>query len=120
MSGFEALMGTSVWVFLGITVVFMGGCAFMSGQALASTWRPLWHAYPYALLLGLGDRFLVFALFQGELFLASGYLIDTLLLVLITVLAYRVTRARQMVSQYPWLYERNGPFGWRDVTGDQA
>jgi len=22
-----------------------------------------------------------------------------------------------MVSQYPWLYERSGPFGWRERVG---
>ncbi|WP_348770337.1 DUF6867 family protein [Azospirillum sp. TSH64] len=22
-----------------------------------------------------------------------------------------------MVNQYPWLYERAGPFAWRDRTG---
>jgi uncharacterized protein (DUF2249 family) len=26
---------------------------------------------------------------------------------------YRYTRATQMTTQYRWLYERNGPFGWK-------
>ena len=25
-----------------------------------------------------------------------------------------MTRARQMARQYPWLYERTGPFSWRE------
>jgi hypothetical protein len=25
-----------------------------------------------------------------------------------------VTKARKMVCQYPWLYERSGLFSWRD------
>ncbi|WP_375731230.1 DUF6867 family protein [Azospirillum sp. B506] len=24
--------------------------------------------------------------------------------------------ARRMVNQYPWLYERAGPFAWRERT----
>jgi len=31
----------------------------------------------------------------------------------IASLAYRLTQARKMVSQYPWLYDRAGLFGWR-------
>jgi hypothetical protein len=114
MSGFESVMGTELGVTIGITLVFMGGCAFMTGQALAATWRPLWHVIPYALLLGCADRFMVYALFQGSLFLLSGYLIDAIWLFAVLVFAYRVTRVRQMSTQYPWLYERAGLMGWRD------
>jgi hypothetical protein len=32
----------------------------------------------------------------------------------ILLAAYYLTRARKMVQQYPWLYERRGPFGWRE------
>ncbi len=59
-------MITSVPVFIGLTVVLFGGCAFMTGQALATTWRPLWQVIPYALMLGAADRFLGFALFGGQ------------------------------------------------------
>jgi hypothetical protein len=114
MNLFTSLLGTSPGVFIGITVIFMGGCAFMTGQGLASTWRPVWQAVPYGLLLGCGDRFLVFALFEGKLLSLTGYLIDTILLILICLLAYRATRARQMALQYPWLYERTGIFRWRE------
>jgi len=115
MSGFQDLLGTSPGVFIGITLIFMGGCAFMTGQALASTWRAAWHALPYALLLGLADRFLIYALFQGALLSLPGYLVDSALLIIISLAAFRLTRARQMVSQYPWLYERTGIFSWRAV-----
>lgn len=99
-------------VFIGVTLVFMGGCAFMTGQALASTWRPLWQAFPYALGLGLVDRFLGFALFDGRLLSGMGYVTDTAVLVAIALAAYRMTQARCMVNQYPWLYQRAGLFGW--------
>jgi hypothetical protein len=88
----------------------------MTGQATALTWKPFWHAIVYALLLGLADRFLAYALFEGSLLSLSAYLIDTASLMAITLLAWRLGRARKMVSQYPWLYERAGPLSWRAKT----
>ena len=64
-------------------------------------------------MLGGAARFLTFALFEGELLLLSGYLIDAAVLIAIALFAYRLTQARKMVAQYPWLYERAGAFGWR-------
>jgi ABC-type Mn2+/Zn2+ transport system permease subunit len=104
----------SLSVFLGVTVALMGGCAFMTGQALAANWRPLWQALPYSLLLACADRFLVYALFDGNLASVPGYLTDAMVLTAITLAAYRLTRARRMAGQYPWLYERDGWFGWRE------
>ena len=112
----EALLGTTPGVSFGMTVVVMGFVAFMTGQALAGTWKAIWQVVLYGLLLGLGDRFLIFSLFQGELLSLSGYLIDSAVLVAISLFAYRLTRARKMVSQYPWIYERAGLLGWRDRT----
>lgn len=111
---FATVLGSTPLVFIGVTLVFMGGCSFMTGQALASTWRPAWHALPYGLLLGCGDRFLTFALFQGTLLSGGGYIVDTALLLTITLASYRITRARQMAQQYPWLYDRTGLFSWSE------
>ena len=108
------ITGTTWPVFVGVTVVLFGGAAFLMGQALAETWRPYRQVLLYSLLLGLGDRFVTFALFEGELLSLSGYVVDTLVLMAIGSLAFRMTRARKMVSQYPWLYERAGLFTWRD------
>ncbi len=102
-------------VFLGLTVVGMGFAAFMIGQAVARTWRPAWQATVYCLLLGLADRFLGFALFGATLTSPTGYAVDAAVLVAITQLAFRLCRARKMVAQYPWLYRRAGPFGWRAI-----
>lgn len=107
-------MTDSLPVFLLITVLFMGGCAVMTGQALAATWRPWRQAVPYALLLTLADRFLVFALFGGSLLSLPGFLRDAAVLLSITSAAWRLTRARRMAAQYPWLYERSGVFTWRE------
>jgi hypothetical protein len=100
-------------VFIGLTVVLFGGAAFLTGQALAGAWRPVHVAVVYSLLLGAGNRFLVFALFKGELLSFHGYALDSAVIMAICVLAWRITLAGKMVSQYPWLYERRGPFAWR-------
>lgn len=113
----EESLGVSLNVFLGLTVGVMGFAAFATGQAIARTWKPVWHAVIYALLLGVGDRFLTFALFDGELLSSGSYLIDTSVLLAITLLGYRLNLARQMVRQYPWLYRRTGPFTWRRKHG---
>jgi len=114
-----ALLGTTPGVFIGLTLIVVGFAAYMTGQAVAVTWKPAWQAVLYCLLLGLADRFLTFALFDGQLLLVSGYLIDTAVLVVISLVAYRMARARTMVSQYPWLYERSGLFGWRSRGPDR-
>ena len=112
----EAVLGNSPGVYLGLTVCLMGFAAFMTGQATAVTWKPAWHCLAYALLLGLADRFLAYALFRGHLLSPAAYLIDTATLAAIALLAWRLGRARKMVSQYPWLYERAGWLSWRAKT----
>jgi ABC-type uncharacterized transport system permease subunit len=113
----SALVGTTPAVWIGITVVVMGFAAFMTGHALANTWRPRWQAVVYCVLLGLVDRFLIWALFRGEPWLVTGYVIDTAFLVALGLLSYRLTETRKMVTQYPWLYERAGLLSWRAKSG---
>lgn len=104
-----------------LTLLLFGWAAAMTGQALARNWRPVWQVVPYALLLALGDRFLLFALFDGVLLSPAGYAVAALLLFACAVAAYRLTQARRMVAQYPWLYARAGWFGWRERgPGDAA
>ncbi len=107
------LFGTSPMVTLFLTILFMGGCALMTGRGLANTWRPAWQVAPYALLLGLADRFLIYALFRGELLSAGGFIAHALILLVIALAAHQATKAGRMVSQYPWMYERVLFFGWR-------
>ncbi len=110
----ETLLGTTPGVSFTVTVVVMGFAAFMTGQAMADTWKPVRQVVAYCLLLGLGDRFLIFSLFEGELLSLSGYVIDSAVLVAISLFAYRLTQVRKMTSQYPWIYERAGLLSWRD------
>lgn len=116
----EALIGTTWPVFIGVTLGLAGGAALMTGQALARNWRPAWHLAPYTLLLGFADRFLVYGLFDGQLLSPSGYVIDSLLIGLIGCAAFRWTQTAKMVSQYPWVYERQGLFRWRDRSGGSS
>jgi hypothetical protein len=109
----EALLGSALEVFIGLTVVLFGGAAWLTGRALALNWKSPWLILLYGMLLGMGARFLTFALFEGELWSLSGYVTTTAVLLGIMLLAYRLYRVRQMVRQYPWLYERRGPFAWR-------
>ena len=112
----QALLGNSIGVFIGVTVCLMGFAAFMTGKALAETWKPAWHAAGYAGLLGLADRFLAYALVGGELLSLSAYVVDSAVLAAIALFAYRLARTRKMVEQYPWLYERSGLLDWRDKS----
>lgn len=111
------VLGATLLDFIFITIVLMGFAAWMTGQGLARGWKPMWHVLPYGMLLGGADRFLTWGLFNEDkpeiLWLFSGYLIDTAIIVAIMFLAYRFTQTGKMVLQYPWLYERSGPFGWR-------
>jgi hypothetical protein len=110
----SALLGGTVSAFLGLTVVFFGFAAFLTGQATAQGWRPAWQIIPAALLLTVADRFLLYAMFGAELASPGGFLIAMAILAAIVGAAYYVTRAAKMVQQYPWLYERRGLFGWRE------
>jgi branched-chain amino acid transport system ATP-binding protein len=108
------LLGADVGPFVVMTVVLFGGAAAMSGQALARNWRAAWQAVPYALLMAAADRFLLYALFDGDLLSGTGFVIAFFVLLGFCLFAWRVTRARRMVAQYPWLYRRAGLFGWRE------
>ena len=114
MSAAASLLGASPGAFLGLTLLLFGAAALATGRALARHWRPAWQTLPYAALLGAGDRFLLYALFDGELLSASGYSIGALILLGLAFLAYRLTLARGMVRQYPWIYEPAGPLSWRE------
>jgi len=105
-------LGASVASFMGLGLLF-GAAALATGRVLALNWRPAWQGIAYGLLLGLGHRFLLYALFGGALLSASGYALAALLLALLALLAHRLTEVRLMLRQYPWLYEAAGPFAWR-------
>jgi hypothetical protein len=116
---------------LALTLILFGGAAVLMGNAIADTWRPMWQNVVYGCLLAIVDQFLGFALFNGPFFIDSlvstnaqpllpalvEYLFDAVVLSAISLLSYRVTIVRKMVSQYPWLYEREGLLAWRPRNG---
>jgi len=126
----EDIIGSTIPVFVALTLVIFGFAAFMAGQGLATTWRPLWQILPYSLLLAAADRFFTWALFDtgGEaptagaaevaqelsLWSGSAFLVSAVVLIGYCLVGYRLTRVRQMVGQYPWLYEQSSPFSWRE------
>lgn len=110
----SAILGENIWVFLGLTIILVGGCAFMMGQAIANTWRPYWQILPYSLILGAANRFLAFALFKEQLLAVLPYLISVAVVWGLATLGYRLTLVDIMVHQYPWLYERSSLLGWRE------
>ncbi|HEX6959685.1 MAG TPA: hypothetical protein VF194_17000 [Ferrovibrio sp.] len=109
-----AILGESLGVFIGLTIILTGGCAFMMGQAIASTWRSYWELIPYSLLLAATNRFLAFALFEQKLLALIPYLIAVLVVWGLASLGFRLTQVDLMIHQYPWLYERAGLLSWRN------
>jgi Domain of unknown function (DUF6867) len=103
-----------------ITFVVGCGCAWRAGRSIALTWRSVWTAAGAMILLGLAVRFLHFALFQERLLMPTAYLFETGCLIVVAALSWRHTRAQQMVRQYYWLYEANGPLGWRPRRNSEA
>ena len=102
----------SVGLFLLVTVIMGGGAAWLSGRAIALTWRPWWQIVGYMLLLGLAVRFIHFALFEATLLSLHYFFVDCAVCLLFGFLGFRTTRAHQMSSQYRFLNVRTGMLSW--------
>ena len=109
-------------VFFFLTVVIGGGASLAMGRAMALKWGSFRQVLFYACLLGLADRFLHWGLFldkpldvyKGTITSIQYYAVDTAVLILFASLAYRLTQARQMTTQYRWLYRRTSPLTWEE------
>lgn len=104
----------NLWIFLIMTVFFGGGAAYLAGRGLAIKWRPVWMAVLAMVPLTLGLRFLHFALFGADLTSLHYLVTDFIILLALCLLGYRMTIAKKMVRQYPWLYQPAGPLGWKN------
>lgn len=100
--------------FVVFTLILGGGAAYLAGSALASGWKSIFLLVLYMLAFTAGLRFLDYALFGSELLSLQYYLSHGLIVIAAALLGYRLTRVSQMVTQYPWLYERSGPLSWKD------
>ncbi|HEY1246317.1 MAG TPA: hypothetical protein VGF29_15945 [Hyphomicrobiaceae bacterium] len=107
------LGGNGPWVFLLVTCLLGGVGAFVSGRAMAQTWRPYWQVPLYMLGIAAGIRFIHHALFDEVLLSLKNFGVDFAVAVVAASAGYRLVRAGQIARQYGWLFERAGPFGWR-------
>ena len=118
MSDFDTLMfdwlGDTLGVVLLFNFVLVGPASFATGHGLALTWRAWQQLVFYSALLSSGLRFFDYALANGELWSAGGFVLGWAIQLAIAAFAYRLTRVRQMVGQYPWLYARKGLLGWEE------
>jgi small-conductance mechanosensitive channel len=100
-------------------IVFLILCmaaAWMTGRSIANDWKPIWNLVLSVLGLGLGARFLHFALYQATFVSPGRYVLDTLLLAIVAYVGYCYTRTNQMTTQYHWLYEKASPISWRSKS----
>jgi hypothetical protein len=112
----ETILGATWGEFLFLTVLVFGAGAMMMGRALAETWRPVGQCVAYGLLLGVANRLFGNFFFAHDVLSVSGYVVGAAVLVAIALIAHRITTARKMVLQYPWLYRRSSLFSWRELS----
>ena len=104
--------------FLLVTLVMGGGAAWLSGRAIALTWRPWWMVLLAAFALGLAVRFFHHTLFGGTLLTPHYFAVDTVILVLLALMGFRMTRSRQMARQYGFLSQESRQ--WQSAAGCRA
>ena len=116
MSGLDTFMfgwfGDTLFNVALFNLAIVGPASFAAGHAVALAWRHPAKVALYAGLLSAGLRFLDYALANGELWSVGGFLLGWIVQLAICALAFRLTRTRQMVRQYPWLYRRKGLLDW--------
>lgn len=115
METLTSLLGTTPAIFLGLTVILVGGAAVLTGRAIGGNWKPAWQVVAACFGLALADRFLIYALFQGTLVAPWGILVHFLVLAALGLASWRIARVSKMVGQYPWRYERTSPFAYAEV-----
>jgi hypothetical protein len=104
--------GDTLFLVILFNALLIGPASFATGHGVAVTWRHWGQVVFYAALLSAALRFLDYALANGELWSVGGFLLGWLIQCVIGLFAWRLTRARQMAQQYPWLYVRKGLLGW--------
>ncbi len=107
------LWEVSISEFILVTLFLGGGTAWMTGRAVAQTWRTPLQLAGYMVILSLAVRFIHFALFRGTLLSPYYLVIDFLVILVFAFLGMRYTRAGQIARQYSFAFVRSGPFGWR-------
>ena len=116
MGVLTTLLGTTPPVFFGLTVILVGGAAILTGRAVANNWKPAWQVVAACFGLALADRFLTYALFQGELLSILGLLVSFLVLTAMGLAAWQMAKVAKLVGQYPWRYRRTSPFAYEELS----
>ena len=98
-----------------VTLAMGGAASYLSGRAIAETWRPFWHVPLYMLALAVVIRFCHFALFDEPFLSLPSYIVDFACAFAAAALGFRTVRAQQMRTQYGWLFRSSGLLGWRRV-----
>lgn len=111
-----AFLGTTPGVFIGLTLILGGSAAILAGRAIGANWKPAWQVVGACFGLALFDRFLTYALFEGELLNLWGLIVHFAVLVAIGLTAWRIALVSQFVNQYPWKYARTSPFSYAEIT----
>jgi len=99
----------SLATFLFVTFVLGGAAAFLSGRAIARIWQPWWMTVPAAFAVGIGVRFIHFALFDAAFAVLRFFAVDTLIVFAFALAGYWVARERQMTRQYGVLKRETPP-----------
>ena len=89
-------------IFVVVTLGLGGLAAFVSGRALALTWRSLWQVPVYMLLLAFAVRFIHFAIFGEVLLSLRNYIVDYAVVLGLAMMGYKHVRRNQMSVQYGW------------------
>lgn len=117
MSTAATFLGTTPGVFIGLTVILVGGAAILTGRAVGGNWKPAWQVVAACFGLALFDRFLTYALFEGELLNLWGLIVHFLVLTAMGLVSWRIALVSKFVNQYPWKYARTSPFSYAPITG---
>jgi hypothetical protein len=86
--------------------------SYATGRAFAASWSAVAGLVPAVLVLAAAIRFLHYALFLEPLLSLQFYLVDLVVMAVAASFGYRLTRVKQMATQYSWAYVKDG-LGWR-------
>lgn len=90
--------------------------AWRTGKAVAEGWGSYPLVVAYTFLLGGMMRFLHYALFQGPFLSLEYYIIDVVLLIVLSSAGFRYRRTEQITNNYYWLYEKTSAFSWKEKS----
>jgi small-conductance mechanosensitive channel len=102
----------SFLLFALLSILMGGWAAWRAGRSIAQAWKGAPYLIPTALALGMGVRFLHFALFDGTLLSAHYWLVDSACALFLAFLGWRFERANAMARQYAFAFVKAGPFAF--------